>query len=122
MKITKVDVLLVHPESRNGNTSMQKAFGSSHPLFVRIYTDEGIYGDGESGMIFGAGGKATQSLIADYANMIVGMNPLHNEEIWDKLYRKGYYVQNGGPIIYAAISAIDMALWDVKGIFRISAR
>ena len=65
MKITKVDVLLVHPENENGDTSMQKTFGAAHPLFVRIYTDEGIYGDGESGMIFGAGGKATQTLIAD---------------------------------------------------------
>lgn len=115
MKITKIEALLVHPESGNGDTSMQKTFGSCHPIFVRVYTDEGIYGDGEAGMLFGTGGRATQCMIEDYGHMILGMNPLHNEEIWDKIYRKGYFVQSGGPIIYAAISAIDMALWDIKG-------
>ena len=41
--------------------------------------------------------------------------PLEHEIIWDKLYRSTFWGQNGGPVIFAGISAIDIALWDIKG-------
>lgn len=116
MKITKIDVMLVHPDFRDGeSTNMQAVFGKCRPVFVRIHTDEGIYGDGEAGMQFAFGALAAAGMLQDLSHLLIGMNPLNNEEIWDKLYRQGYFTQTGGPIIYAAVSALDMAVWDIRG-------
>lgn len=104
MKITKVDVLRVQAEVRNWT-----------PILCRIYTDEGIYGDGEAALAFGGARLAAFGIVQDFAEAIIGMNPLDHEVIWDKLYRNTFWGQNGGPVIYAGISAIDIALWDIKG-------
>jgi L-alanine-DL-glutamate epimerase-like enolase superfamily enzyme len=45
------------------------------------------------------------------------MDPLDNEVVWDKLYKTTFWGQNGGPIVFAGIAAIDLALWDIKGKF-----
>lgn len=107
MKITKVDVLLMeeHPQD-NPNWS---------PVLCRVYTDEGIYGDGEGAMAYNTGAKGTWSAIQEYAQIIIGMDPLDHEVIWEKLYKSTFWAQNGGPTEFSAISAIDVALWDIKG-------
>jgi L-alanine-DL-glutamate epimerase-like enolase superfamily enzyme len=104
MKITKVDVLRVKGQVRNRT-----------PILCRIYTDEGIYGDGEAALGFGSAKLAAFGIIQDLAKSIIGMNPLDHEVIWDKLYRNSFWAQNGGPVIFSGISAIDLALWDIKG-------
>jgi L-alanine-DL-glutamate epimerase-like enolase superfamily enzyme len=43
------------------------------------------------------------------------MNPIENEVIWEKVYSQGYWTKGNGAIIYSALSAIDTALWDIKG-------
>jgi len=104
MKITKVDVLGL------------KAQGESRgPIWCRIYTDEGIYGDGEAGMAYGVGRSAAFGMVKDLARLIIGDDPLQNEVIWHKLYRNTFWGQNGGPVVFSGISAIDIALWDIKG-------
>lgn len=80
-----------------------------------IHTDEGIYGDGEAGLQFAFGALAAAGMLQDFAHLLIGMDPLKNEQIWDKLYRQGYFTQAGGPVVYAAVSALDMAIWDIKG-------
>jgi len=96
-----------------------KLFPAKHPwtnpVLCRINTDEGIYGYGETAISYGSGISAAFGMIKDLASLIVGMNPLYNEVIWEKLYKTTYWGQNGGPITYAGISAIDNALWDIKG-------
>jgi L-alanine-DL-glutamate epimerase-like enolase superfamily enzyme len=104
MKITKIDVLRCPPEYRGWT-----------PILCRIYTDEGIYGDGEASLGFDDAQTAAFGIVQDHAKCIIGMNPLEHEIIWDKLYRKTFWGQNGGPVINAGISAIDIALWDLKG-------
>ena len=104
MKITKVEVFEVQarrPEWR--------------PVLCRIYTDEGIYGDGEAALAYCNGAPAAAGMIKDLASLIIGMDPLDNEVIWDKLYKCTFWGQNGGPVVFAGISAIDIALWDIKG-------
>jgi hypothetical protein len=56
-------------------------------------------------------------MVKDLAPLIIGMDPLDNEVIWDKLYKTTFWGQGGGPIIFAGIAAIDIALWDIKGKF-----
>ena len=105
MKITKVDVMQLH--ARNNPVW--------RPVVCRIYTDEGICGDGEAALSYGIGAPAAFGMIKDLASLIVGMDPLENEVIWDKLYKTTFWGQNGGPVVFAGISAIDIALWDIKG-------
>ena len=106
MKMTKVDVMQV----RTPNPSWR-------PILCRIYTDEGIFGDGEAALAYGIAAPAAFGMIRDLAPLIIGMDPLDNEVIWDKLYKNTFWGQNGGPVVFAGISAIDIALWDIKGKF-----
>lgn len=106
MKITKVDILHL-------KTNLKK--GHWRPIVCRIYTDEGIYGDGEAALAYGEAQFAAFGIVQNFAKLIIGMNPLDNETIWDKLYRTTFWGQNGGPVIFAGISAIDIALWDIRG-------
>ena len=106
MKITKVDVLHLKTNLKNGHW---------RPIVCRIYTDEGIYGDGEAALAYGEAQVAAFGIVQNFAKLIIGMDPLDHEIIWDKLYRSTFWGQNGGPVIFAGISAIDIALWDIKG-------
>lgn len=108
MKITKVDVLHLKTNLKGGHW---------RPVVCRIYTDEGIYGDGEAALAYGEAQLAAYGMVQNLAKLIIGMNPLDNEVIWDKLYRSTFWGQNGGPVIFAGISAIDIALWDIRGKF-----
>lgn len=106
MKITKIDVVQVNaPPDRPG----------WRPILTRIYTDEGIYGDGEAALAYGVASSAAFGAVKDYAALIIGDDPLAHEIIWHKLYRNTFWGQNGGPVIFAGIGAIDIALWDIKG-------
>lgn len=105
MKITSVDIMALHPR----NDPMPR------PVVCRINTDEGIYGYGEAAIAYGKGSPAAFQMIKDLAPLIIGMDPLDNEVIWDKLYKTTFWGQNGGPIIFAGIAAIDIALWDIRG-------
>ena len=106
MKITKIEVLKVKTVRRTWR-----------PVYCRIYTDEGIYGDGEAALAYGRAADAGFAAVKEFAGLVIGMDPLKNEVIWDKLYKTTFWGQNGGPVIFAAIGAIDMALWDIKGKF-----
>ena len=109
MKITKVDVMLVdvNPTDNPG----------WEPIVCRVYTDSGIYGDGEAALAYGRASRAAFGMIQDLAGLIIGMDPLDNEVIWEKLYKSTFWGQNGGPVVFAGISALDIALWDIKGKF-----
>ena len=61
------------------------------------------------------GASAAFGMIKDLAGNIIGMDPLANEVVWDKLYKGTFWGQNGGPVVFSGISAIDIALWDIRG-------
>lgn len=109
MKITKTEIMLLQCGSKAPRDN------GCRPIIIRIHTDEGIYGDGEAAMLLMSGALASCGMLKDLSEMIIGMDPLEHEVIWNKLYRRTYFAQHGGPIMYSAISAIDMALWDIKG-------
>lgn len=83
---------------------------ASKYLFVQVETDEGITGLGEAG-VWGFL-DATQGVIDSFKKYLVGKNPFNIEDHWNYLYRSMYF---RGSIIMSALSAIDMALWDIKG-------
>lgn len=105
MKITSVDVMALPGVKRM----------ALRPICCRINTDEGISGYGEAGIAIVTGARGAFELIKDYSEMILGMNPLHNDVIWETLYKESFWAQGNGAVMMAAISAIDTALWDIKG-------
>lgn len=79
---------------------------------LKISTDEGIYGLGDATL----NGRelAVVSYLKDHViPCMVGRDPFQTEDMWQYLYRGAYWRR--GPVTMAAIGAIDMALWDIKG-------
>lgn len=80
-------------------------------LFLAIDTDEGITGWGEP-VIEGRAGTVAAA-VQELSEYLVGKDPRQINDIWQSLYRGGFY--RGGPILMSAIAGIDQALWDIKG-------
>ena len=87
-----------------------ETFLVAHFLIVRITTDDGTQGIGES--CYWAFPKAAEETVKGFADDLVGMDPADTEHIWNYLHRKHSFRGNS---LSAAISAIDIALWDIKG-------
>ena len=105
MKIAKVEVFRLPTANSKQNS----------PIGCRIHTDVGICGDGEAGMAYGVGGSGAFGMVCDLAELIIGMDPLRTEFIWETMYKRTFWGQNGGPVVFSGIAAIDVALWDIKG-------
>ena len=81
-------------------------------ITLKIQTDEGVYGLGD-GTLNGRE-LAVASYLTDHVlPCIIGRDPFQTEDVWQYLYRGAYW--RGGPVTMTAISAVDMALWDIKG-------
>lgn len=80
-------------------------------LFLKITTDDGLVGWGEP--VVEGRADTVLAAVKELAPYIIGHDPNRIEDIWQMLYRGGFY--RGGPILMSAISGIDQALWDIKG-------
>jgi galactonate dehydratase len=80
-------------------------------VFVKVYTDEGIYGVGECSME-SKENTVTQAVL-ELSDYLVGENPFQIELHAYRIYRDGYW--GAAPVLMSALSAIDCALWDIKG-------
>jgi len=78
--------------------------------YVRIYTDDGLVGVGQSA----AWGypSAVDQVMQTFAQYLVGQDPMRIEHHWQYLYRLAPF---RGNIVSGAVSAVDIALWDLKG-------
>jgi L-rhamnonate dehydratase len=114
MKITQVVCQILRIENVAAKTaSCQDA------VLVRIRTDEGIEGFGEADSspevvkaIIDA--PFSHNIACGLREILVGENPLETERLWQKMYRRTMYFGRKGVGI-TAMSAVDMALWDLKG-------
>ena len=106
MKINRVEIFDIHCPKRT----------MWNPIFVRIHTDEGLSGVGEAGLAYDLGHSAAAHMIKEIAEaMLIGFNPMNTELLWSRMLRESFWGLGGGPVLYAAMSAIDTALWDIKG-------
>jgi len=99
MKITAINTFLCHAYRTNW-------------VFVKVLTDvPGLYGVGEATLEYREQTvvQACQELQRD----MVGRDPRDIEALWHDCYRDAYW--RGGPVLMSALSAIDMALWDIQG-------
>ncbi|NVO13661.1 MAG: mandelate racemase/muconate lactonizing enzyme family protein [Rhodoplanes sp.] len=108
MKITSIDIIDVAND-------FQSASSKWRPVCVRINTDEGISGFGEVGLAYGVGASAGFGMAKDLARLLIGMNPMDTEAIWEKMFKKTFWAQGGGTVVFAGMSGLDIACWDIRG-------
>ncbi|TIX02083.1 MAG: mandelate racemase/muconate lactonizing enzyme family protein [Mesorhizobium sp.] len=85
--------------------------GTRNQMLVKVETDQGIFGWGESGL--SGRERAVAGAVEHYREFLIGRNPMQIGRIWQEVYRSQYF--EGGRVLQAAISAIDIALHDIKG-------
>jgi len=95
VKITKLETFLVKPRW----------------IFLKIYTDAGVYGLGEP--LLEGRALTIQTAIKEVEPYLIGKDPRQVVHHWQAIYRHAFY--RGGPILTSALSGIDHALWDIKG-------
>ena len=79
---------------------------------LKIVTDEGVHGLGDATL----NGRelAVKAYLDEHViPCLIGRDPRHIEDTWQYLYRGAYWRR--GPVTMAAIAAVDVALWDIKG-------
>ena len=79
-------------------------------VFVKVETDAGVFGIGEGTLEYKE--HALLGAIEDIKRVLIGRDPRQVEKIGHDLYRDSYW--RVGPVLQSAISAIDIALWDIK--------
>lgn len=105
MKITEIKTYLMHAGRPGGG------WAARNWLFVKVFTDEGIYGVGE-----GSGWpKVIQTAIQDLSPILIGEDPRHIEKLWQKMFVAMMGHGMTGVVGSGAITGIEMALWDIKG-------
>lgn len=108
-KVQKVEAIPVaYPEPNDFNATR-------YLCLVKITTDDGVVGWGESITQFAEANASTAALIDAWEELLVGKDPLHVEAIWRQLKERAWWFGYRGGISSYAISAIDIALWDIKG-------
>lgn len=112
MKISNIEVIQFDLEGTKISDSKRMPW---RPIICRVNTDEGISGLGEVGLAYGNGGTGGYGMTKDLAEIVLGMNPMNIEEIWEIMLKKTFWGQGGGTVVSAGMSAIDIALWDIKG-------
>ena len=80
-------------------------------FIVKVETDEGIYGLGEVGIRRWSG--VIEKAIEHLSEIVVGENPFSTECLWQRMFRGSFFPTN--KVYTCTISAIDIALWVIKG-------
>ena len=96
IKITKLEIIPVH---------------TCRTIFVKLHTDAGIIGIGE-GTVEGRI-PTTTAAIQELEKYLIGKDPRQPAHHWQAIYRHAFY--RGGIILTSALSAVDIAMWDIKG-------
>jgi galactonate dehydratase len=83
-------------------------------LFVEVTTDEGVDGWGEITTTTKIANRALCAVLRQMGTELVGEDPSHIERLWHKLFRGFTYIGSRGAAV-ECVSAIDIALWDIRG-------
>lgn len=112
-RIAKVDVHLVSSAVPQGIADSTRKVETIGFVLVRVTTDQGLEGLGVT--YHEVGGEATRELIRrNMAPRLIGRDPLESEALWQEFF---HYLRGVGRkgLTFCALSAVDIALWDLKG-------
>ena len=114
MKIQKVEATVLSVELLEPVRDSSYSFPSRSCVLVRVSTDEGLVGIGDASC-FGGPPVVTQTIVEkEMAGYVLGEDPWDVEKLWDRMYRRSLQHGRKGAVI-AALSGIDVALWDLRG-------
>jgi len=111
VKITEVEVYVVDP---TGGAATYNDEPQNVWTFVRVLTDAGVHGWGESTNFPANGSLMIADAIRHLRPWIVGQDASDITAMWHRLFRKATYLGPRG-LPTAVVSGIDIALWDIKG-------
>src|SRR4051795_12329258 len=118
MRITKIDCELCNvPLSRPRASPMEAAGGRLNhvvALIVQVRTDSGLVGLGTAYALQSSGRALLATAVDDLAPLLVNEDPLDHERLASKVYWRLQTVGRRG-LVPQAYSALDLALWDLKG-------
>jgi galactonate dehydratase len=80
-------------------------------VYLKVFTDQGVVGEGHAAVHRKA--PTCEAAVKDLERVLVGHDPTRIEFLWQAMYRWPRW--RGGPVLNAAISGIDLALWDILG-------
>lgn len=107
--ISRIEAIPVaYPEPNDFNATR-------YLCLVKITTEGGVVGWGESITQFPEANPATAAVIDGMAEFLIGRDPLHTEALWRVMKNRAWWYGYGGGIASYAVAAIDIALWDIKG-------
>lgn len=110
LQIKRIDIFPVGYPEPNDDNAMR------YLTLARIEASDGTFGWGEAISQFRESTYATTALLENgLADLLIGKNPLENETLWNLLRGHVWWYGDTGGIAAFAISALDMALWDLKG-------
>ncbi len=110
MKITTIETFVLSDQLQNSFFFSQWAYNERRICIVKITTDSGICGWGEG---YGPA-DVLEAGIKLLTPLLIGKNPISQETLWFEMYRKTLDFARKG-ILTASLSAMDVALWDIKG-------
>jgi L-rhamnonate dehydratase len=115
MKITDVEALVLQV----GEIDASRADGTQDAFIVRVHTDEGLVGIGEGDTSPYVAREivtmpSSHSLARGLREVLIGQDPLRVRPLWDEMFASSYHYGRDGAALHA-MSAIDMALWDLLG-------
>ena len=106
MKITEIKTYLMH-----ANVANSGGWQARNWLFVKVFTDAGIYGVGEAS----GWPRVVETAIKDLSTILIGDDPFAIEKIWQKMLLAMMGHGMTGIVGGGAMTGIEMALWDIKG-------
>jgi L-alanine-DL-glutamate epimerase-like enolase superfamily enzyme len=109
MKITGIEIFDCNV------SNIDQSLSYFNPILLRINTDSNVNGIGEAGISYATGSTGAVGMLKDIAPLLIGKDPMQVEAIWEFMFRCTFWAMGGGPIVYAAMSAVDIALWDIRG-------
>jgi len=110
MKITKVESFILSDQLKESFFFSQWSYSERQICIVKVTTDNGLFGWGEG---YGPA-QIIESGINHLSPLLIGRSPLEQEKLWFDMYRKTLDFARRG-VLAASISALDIALWDLKG-------
>ena len=114
MKIVSVEPIPLAYRDPNRPHPDPRQREAAYILLVRITTDEGVIGWGETWTRFAEANRAVSEVVRGLDDVLIGADPLQPEALYETLARRMYWYGEGG-LAWLALSAIDIALWDIKG-------
>ncbi len=115
MRIVDVEPIVL----RAGEVDTARADGTQDAFLVRVHTDEGLVGIGEGDTSPYVAAEMvsmapSHSIARGFRELLIGEDPLQVGPLWRRMFAATYHYGRDGAALHA-LSAIDMALWDIVG-------